>query len=346
MRYGANVARAANHRRAGGSDDGALRAPPAWQPFLSTNIDEVETYLRSQGPLCWDVLYERRYNLCPALMGRRIGRLLLRRIHAGASRALRGSFERNRDQGAYFCLAFLTGGRELLDTGNARIVLQPGDIATWHSSQSLSFESSGTMDKLSLYVPEECIEWMVPHPASYAGLHLKHDSGPGTLLAAYLNCLCNNFAAQDERTEVEVQEMTLALVGAAIAAHGPADGNSPRTALFERIVAFIDRNLENSALKPSQIADAAGISLRYLHLIFAERGQTVAGWIRARRLARCRAELSKPYFTVTEIAFRWGFSDAAQFSHAFKAQYGLSPRLFRQANGATGEGDTRGNCMD
>ena len=324
--------------------DGTQTPSSCWRPVLSTNIDEIETYLRSQGPLCWDVLYECRHNPCPALMGRRIGGLLLRRIRAGASRALRGSFEKGRDQGAYFCLAFLTGGCELLDTGDTRMVLHPGDIATWHSSQSLSFESSSTVEKLSLYIPEEYMERMVHGPASYAGQHLKHDSGPGTLLAAYLNCLCNDMPMEDERTEIEVQEMTLALIGAAMSAHGPTAGNSPRSELFGRIVAFIDRNLEDSALKPSQIANALGISLRYLHLVFAERGHTVAGWIRGRRLARCRAELLKSFFTVTEVAFRWGFNDAAQFSHAFRAQYGLSPRSFRQANAATG--GTPRNCAD
>jgi AraC-like DNA-binding protein len=83
---------------------------------------------------------------------------------------------------------------------------------------------------------------------------------------------------------------------------------------------------------------------RYLHLVFAEHGHTVAGWIRDRRLARCPAELLKPFFTVTEVAFRWGFNDAAQFSHAFRAQYGSSPRSFRQANTATG--GKRRNCTD
>jgi methylphosphotriester-DNA--protein-cysteine methyltransferase len=30
--------------------------------------------------------------------------------------------------------------------------------------------------------------------------------------------------------------------------------------------------------------------------------------------------------TNIEIAFRWGFNDAAHFSRVFKAQYGVSPR--------------------
>jgi AraC-like DNA-binding protein len=34
--------------------------------------------------------------------------------------------------------------------------------------------------------------------------------------------------------------------------------------------------------------------------------------------------------TVTEIAYKWGFSGQAQFSRAFKAQFGVPPRKYRE----------------
>ena len=33
---------------------------------------------------------------------------------------------------------------------------------------------------------------------------------------------------------------------------------------------------------------------------------------------------------MSDIAFSWGFNDAAHFSRSFKEQYGMSPREFRQ----------------
>jgi AraC-like DNA-binding protein len=33
--------------------------------------------------------------------------------------------------------------------------------------------------------------------------------------------------------------------------------------------------------------------------------------------------------TITEIAFLWGFSDSAHFSHSFRKEFGTSPRAFR-----------------
>lgn len=41
-----------------------------------------------------------------------------------------------------------------------------------------------------------------------------------------------------------------------------------RTAVFRRCVLFIEESLADQELSPSRIADAVGISLRYLHKIF------------------------------------------------------------------------------
>ncbi len=88
------------------------------------------------------------------------------------------------------------------------------------------------------------------------------------------------------------------------------------------------------ALDPARIADAHGISVRHVHRLFHESGDTVAAAIRRERLDRCRADLEDPHQrarSITEIALRWGFNDSAHFSRAFRARFGVSPRAVRQA---------------
>jgi AraC-like DNA-binding protein len=82
---------------------------------------------------------------------------------------------------------------------------------------------------------------------------------------------------------------------------------------------------------------AHGISVRYLHLIFNERDVTVGGRIRLRRLAQCRVTLTnaRRERSITEIALKWGFSDAAHFSRSFKGAFGISPSAFRRARTST-----------
>jgi AraC-like DNA-binding protein len=109
--------------------------------------------------------------------------------------------------------------------------------------------------------------------------------------------------------------------------HRESSNIGPRTSLYQRIASFIEKRLDDPELSPVMFARTHHISTRYLYLIFNERGRTVGGWIRARRLAQCRAELanSSRDRTVTEIAMHWGFSDLAHFSRSFRSAYGVSP---------------------
>lgn len=109
-------------------------------------------------------------------------------------------------------------------------------------------------------------------------------------------------------------------------------GSAVRAAHLSRIESFVRGRLGDADLDPEQIARACHISTRYLHELFRDANQTLGSWIRGQRLAACREALADPdrKETVAEIAYRWGFGDQAQFSRAFKAQFGLPPREYRE----------------
>jgi AraC-like DNA-binding protein len=105
-----------------------------------------------------------------------------------------------------------------------------------------------------------------------------------------------------------------------------------RRALLASVQSFIDRRLGDPELSPSAVAAAHHISLRQLYRLFDTQPTGVAGWIRQRRLERCRGDLLDPAFahwSVSAIAARWGLMDAAHFSRAFRAAYGLPPAEYR-----------------
>jgi AraC-like DNA-binding protein len=105
-----------------------------------------------------------------------------------------------------------------------------------------------------------------------------------------------------------------------------------RRALLASVQCYIDQRLGDPALSPSAVAAAHHISLRQLYRLFDGRPMGVAGWIRQRRLERCRRDLLDPAFAhwpVSAIAVRWGLMDAAHFSRAFRAAYGLPPAEYR-----------------
>jgi AraC-like DNA-binding protein len=94
---------------------------------------------------------------------------------------------------------------------------------------------------------------------------------------------------------------------------------SPETrvrALTQRIQAFIRQNLHDPELTPPVVA----------------AGETVAAWIRARRLEGARRDLADPSLRATPIhviAARWGMPRASDFTRAFRTAHGVAPREFR-----------------
>ncbi len=78
--------------------------------------------------------------------------------------------------------------------------------------------------------------------------------------------------------------------------------------------------------------EACGISKRYLHDLFKDVNGTVSQQIRDQRLvaARDRLQASRD-LSISEVAYRFGFADQAQFSRLFKAKFGMTPSEFQRS---------------
>lgn len=107
----------------------------------------------------------------------------------------------------------------------------------------------------------------------------------------------------------------------------------PRAELRETVLRYIDEHLADPELNPQRIADEHFISLRSLHSLAQHSGASVAGWIRAMRLDRCRDDLSDPslaHVTVAELGARWGFMHPPHFTTLFRTQFGETPSAYRR----------------
>ncbi|MBD3788072.1 MAG: helix-turn-helix domain-containing protein, partial [Sphingomonadales bacterium] len=116
------------------------------------------------------------------------------------------------------------------------------------------------------------------------------------------------------------------LLALALSEQAETEGLSAvRAAHLRRADAVIRRDLLNPALGPERVARACGISKRYLHEIFAEDGRSVAREIREARLRGAREAVAAPGdLSLAEIAYRFCFSDQAQFSRLFKQAFGMT----------------------
>ena len=131
--------------------------------------------------------------------------------------------------------------------------------------------------------------------------------------------------------ELALTEFLAAGLAESILGASQGGGVSPH---LHRISQTMETLLPDPDLSLRRLAEASGVSPRYIQKLFAAADDTFGHYLRMRRLERCRADLSSPLcarLSISEICFRWGFNDSAHFSRAFRNQYGLSPREHRRA---------------
>jgi acetamidase/formamidase/AraC-like DNA-binding protein len=112
-----------------------------------------------------------------------------------------------------------------------------------------------------------------------------------------------------------------------------AGHSATQAAILYRICQTIERRLDDPDLVPARVAQAEGISERYLQKLFEGAGDNFTHYVRERRLQRAWADLSsqaEAHQSISEIGYRYGFGDSAHFSRAFRHRFGLPPREFRQ----------------
>ncbi|MFI9557209.1 AraC-like ligand-binding domain-containing protein [Nonomuraea endophytica] len=157
-------------------------------------------------------------------------------------------------------------------------------------------------------------------------------TGSGAVLARYLTGLREHATGCDpaelSRLGAIGVDLAATFLAGFLGAGSALPAESRNQALVARIDGFIDRHLGDPELGPVGIAAHHHISVRTLHVLFERRPETVSVTIRRRRLERCRAELADPRLRerpIGEVGLRWGFRNAAEFSRAFRAAYGMSP---------------------
>ncbi len=107
-----------------------------------------------------------------------------------------------------------------------------------------------------------------------------------------------------------------------------------RAGVLHRVAQTIERRLTEPELSLADIAAANGMSVRNLQKLFETFDKTFSTYVRSRRLERCRDDLASPLLgqlSISEICYRWGFTDPAYFSRTFRDEFGVSPREFRRS---------------
>lgn len=102
---------------------------------------------------------------------------------------------------------------------------------------------------------------------------------------------------------------------------------------IEKVVEFIDSNIDDSELSTEQIAKHMQVSIRNLYRKFKDLElPSPNDFIKTHRITFAAKLLVTTSLTVQEIIFRSGFNNRSHFYREFDKQFGMTPKDYRSAN--------------
>jgi AraC-like DNA-binding protein len=178
--------------------------------------------------------------------------------------------------------------------------------------------------------------------ARLAGTRVSGGSGAGALISSLVGQLPRHLGDHGTVGAARLGVAALDVLTVALAARldqrDAVPQDTRQRALLVSVRRFIEERLADRDLSPATIAAAHHISVRYLYRLFESEETTLAGWIRHRRLERCRHDLLDPALRARpagSIGTRWGFADPVHFNRVFRSAYGLPPGEYRIAGNGT-----------
>jgi AraC-like DNA-binding protein len=223
---------------------------------------------------------------------------------------------------------FNLGGREFVSQGDLNVEMTAGDAIVWDTRSPLRWEARERLTKRTLVMPRTALSEVGGRSFNPTGTVLDGAAAPVRLLLGYLELLSTTLHSMTPDAVAAARNAALELFVGAVRPVAPPPSDTP--ALRARMEEWINRNLVDPALSPTTIAAAHGVSVRTVHRIFGADGESLGRYVRTRRLARARQELTgQRSLPIAAIASRFGFADSSHFTRAFKSHYGICPREYR-----------------
>jgi AraC family transcriptional activator of tynA and feaB len=228
---------------------------------------------------------------------------------------------------------FQVAGRLTVIHASQTVQLVEGDVILVDKSQPVSYK----VDSEGLHVL--CLQFPRRALISHLGFEppgVSHKCSSATPAGRLLREVALQALESDSTSSPAYSYLQLAaydLVGALFTPDPRSDSRSTDK-LFARIQSIIRDRLNDPDFGPRELAADAGISLRYVHKLFAERGTTCREFIYSLRLDQAARLLNQQGKArrLNEIAYTCGFREYTHFARKFRQQFGYSPSSHRLAH--------------
>lgn len=212
-----------------------------------------------------------------------------------------------------------------------------GDIVIADPNVPFTTGSSGDFEFRIWRVPRRQLDTWLAQPQHLPMVHLPSDSAECTLIGRCLDALAAQGARIDPRLVEPVSENLIRLVAMTVGIAPElrdAGREAVRAADLQRALHHVERHFADPDLSPVRAADALGMSVRKLHMLFAGEGHSFSEWLTLRRLDEARRLLDLPpggARSIADVALAVGFNDLSTFHRAFRQRFGSTPGEAREA---------------
>ncbi|MDY7532866.1 transcriptional regulator FeaR [Pseudomonas sp. Bout1] len=305
------------------NQDGLRPETGHWDKAIRSACGSFTTYLRSEHSL-----------FIGEMMQRDLGGVGFAELRTNAGRIAK--FRQNVDNAddRYCFLIVQRKGFCQLHLDGHSIELAPGELAIMDQAGECSVEPQGLIEQVSISISRDRVRAL--HLQGALSGKLQSNCPSGRLLRSLVNQIMHDqetcFTGDDG---LGMQDALIALLLPTLVERASSHGLEEILQINDlrrQIERMVSEHLHRPDLSPEWMANQLGISIRHLYRSFENSGDSVCRFIQRARLQRCASDLGNPclrHENITEIAYRWGFSDSAHFSKIFKKQYLRSPRDFR-----------------
>ena len=301
-------------------------------------VDRDSWHAAALGAFCdMDIRYPTHSPFYGELRTNTLNRIHLAAVGSSAIDVLRTRQHISHHDNAHYLVKFQLAGHGAIEQRGQQALLAPGDFVICSSAEPYRLQFEQSYRQAVIAIPQQLMLEMYSPTDDILGVRMGSESVTNSLLSQFVGSVVSRLDELDLQTlsRLEANILDLLVTSLQNARSERAAGNvkvqSPDQHLrsVKRLIAL---NLSNPALNTEFIAQAEGISKRYLHLLFKREETTLSRFIQKQRLEECRKALGNTGFnerSTTDIALEWGFSDLSHFHRCFKAAYGVTPRQYK-----------------